>query len=518
MICVVLSTLLIKSTVVALECEVRDFRNYNDSTRDCNDVKSLTFKITTWERIPQDLINRTQSIHSIDVSSQGLKSLDNKDFCSWPNLKSINADMNNVTSLISRMFTGCRQLTTLSLSRNNISEIYDDAFHGLSLLSHLDISLNQIHALSDNIFHPLISLKTLSLNNNLIGAIDTDTFARNLNIESLDLSFNMIEVIEKASFWKLKKLATLDISSNPELNSVDLTEMERLYDVILKNDSITSLYIPKYVIKVNADSNKLTQLIIEPNGLLKELSVRHNFIQNIQSVQSANLLTFLDISDNNITDIDFSHLMSTQILQLVILDNPINSFNVEALTSLEHIHSIEISFNSLDNKTLNELDTETRRRKIALRDPNQNREQGNVIKPSINIPSVLPIPAMDFDSKTISPTSTEKSTTPNPASNDKKDGVIRELIKRIRNLESTQSDTSGVHTQMLENVSNLRVMIVCTIVAFSLFVSIQIAIFVSANYKGWHIPNVFSNSNGILTNHRRRTANGSFDPMMEEVL
>ncbi|XP_055313720.1 leucine-rich repeat-containing G-protein coupled receptor 4-like [Sitodiplosis mosellana] len=531
------------------ECEVRDFQNYTDSIKGCDDAKVLTFNVKLWSTPPKDLLNQTRNIHSIDVSGQSLKAIDNKGLCDWPYIKFIFAEENNITSLPSQALAGCHLLNTLSLSKNNISEIYDDAFHGLSLLTNLNLSNNQITSLSGNVFKPLTSLKTLRLNNNQMQAIDTDHFENNRKLEILDLSYNQIIAIDHGSFWKLKKLLTLDLSYNPGLNSLDLSEMDRLHDVIVNGASLTYLRIPTYVVNVFANNNNITQLKIDPNGSLEELCLSYNALRNISDLSPATQLTNLDISYNNITDIDFSYLMSTQIQRIDVLENPIKTFNVQALTSLPAIKSIEITTSNLDNRTLTVLITETNRLNIRLRDPNRDKER----KTSMTMPPVTPVGPVTLSTPTTISTTTAKLTpaptlapkttavpsiqkptpthAPTPsAPTNSKDGMNNDMLRRIQNLESTieshiktepnESSAPNQHTEMAESVANLRVLIICTMVAFTMFVSCQLAVFVNSNYRRWRIlmPNFFPIRHNGLANNRRTQLNGSMDPMVEDVL
>lgn len=525
------------------ECVVRDFNNYTDSIEGCNIKQVLTITVTLWSRPPRDLINQTRNIHTIDVSGQSLTAIDNKGLCEWPNLTYIDANENNITSLPSDVLLGCHRLTMLSLSKNNISDIYDDAFHGLTSLTNLDLSDNKILSLSGNIFKPLTALKKLLLNDNQIEAINQDHFEHCLKVETLDLSYNQLTVIQRGSFYKLKQLNRLDLSHNPGLNSLDLSEMDRLYGVFVDGDALTNLQIPTYVVKLRANNNKISELTIDPNGALEELYLSNNSFRNIASLSQATQLTELDISYNNITDIDFSYLMSTPIKHINVLENPIKTFNVQALTTLPTLRSIEITTSNLDNQTLTTLINETQHRKIALHDLNREEER----KRMITTPPVTPVPVNNFEATTAKPTTgpisiphptaapiaTKKPThTPTPSTqpNSKDETIYNDMLKRIQNLESTiethlktdpnQSNASDEHTEMAQSLSNLKILVICTIIAFSLFVSCQMAIFMTTR-GSWKIPMpnfISTHHNGRANRSTSRILTDSMDPITEEAL
>lgn len=519
---------MIQRVASGFECLVQDFQHYTDTIQGCNDEKILTFNVTTWTKPSKQLIDRTSFIRTINVSNQSLQAINNQGLCDWPHVTFINAEGNNISSLPAHAFAGCNLLSTLSMKKNNIAEMYDNAFHGLTLLTNLDLSNNQITILSDDVFKPLTSLKILRLSNNKIEVINSDTFEYNTKLEILDLSYNEIGVIGHGSFWKLKKLATLDVSNNPELKALDLTEMDRLQDVNVDSASITQLFVPKFVEKIFANNNKITQLTIEPNGILEELYLRNNSFRDIHQLAQAIQLNTLDISYNNITDIDFAYLMGTQIQQIIVLENPITTFNVQTLTGLPKIRSIEITTSNLDNQTLNDLVNETKRFNIVLRDPNREQER----KTSITMPPVTPVLINEATvTQSITSVGTVTKPVPIPKSTNSKDEVMNDLLKRIKNLESTietqmktkpnQSTTPDDHAEMAQSVANLRVLVICAIVAFCVLVSFQLAVFVTANYKRWTIPmpNAFSTRrNGLSNDRRTRILHDSMDPIMEEVL
>lgn len=544
MICIVLSVFVIHPVAVIaadLECQVDDFQNYTDSIKDCDAVKTLKFNVTNWVPIPQDLINRTRSINSIDVNNRSIEIIDENGFCAWPKLTAINAGRNKILTLPTDLLANCRVLNSLSLAKNRIGLIEEDAFRRLPFLTELDLSSNQIDTLDDNVFKSLISLKTLRLNNNKIQAISVDNFAYTTKLETLDLSYNSIQTIEEGSFWNLRKLVTLDMSHNLDLNALDLTQMDRLQNVNIDNASLEQLNIPESVVQISANSNKITKLAIAPNGILEELHLRNNYLPTLKELSMAGQLTALDVSYNNIRDVDFSYLYTTQIQRLVIVGNPIRTFNVSTLINLPYLRTVEISTDSLDKETMSELEDGTSLLYNLVRAPIKTPERRNVVEitestyaPSTESSSIfkstteISMRKKSRDSMvTIQPTPiTDDSTFETLAGDDTKDDMIIKLLDRIQRLESNQGNSSEQRRQTEQTVSDLRILIVCTIIAFSLFVSFQIGLFVYENYKQWNIPlpvsipNVIASSqNGVAHNrHGRTTANdGALDPIIEDV-
>ncbi|XP_031621614.1 protein artichoke-like [Contarinia nasturtii] len=510
----------LQHTSFGLDCFVSDFGNYNESTKDCSDVHRLTFiNISApWSRIPAKLIEQTQRIQGIIVDGQSLKSIDNKGFCEWKYLTSFSADANQIKTLPSRMLGDCHNLQMLSLSNNSVNDIFEDTFYGLSLLVELDLSNNQIVSLPDVVFHPLISLRVLLLTNNKIGVIDKDHFTHNSVLNVLELNYNQINFIEQSAFWKLERLQTLELSFNPELKVIDLTSMDRLHDVYINNCNLSNLHIPNMLEEINANSNKITRLSIDSNSLLSGLYLKNNSFQDISELTQATKLRTLDISNNNITTIDFSYLMGTQIRELFVLDNPIQNFNVNSLTSINTIKLIEISLNNLDDQTLADLMKETRDKHISVQDPNRVPRKYTTPLPIVTTSTnglTTPTNGITTQTNGLLTTPTNGLTTPSSV------GPVQiPTIPTTPNVPvPSPVDTIDSLLDRIKKLESLTTILIWVLVAFSIFISCQVVLFVVTNYRRCSIPipNIFSH-NGISNGQRDHIMTNSMDPILEDTL
>lgn len=530
-VCVVLSTSFAQRFVIGQSCQISDVNNYNESLKYCKfAMKILTLNTTNWQSIPQNLINQTQSVQTIDISNTSLQFFNETlNLCQWSLLTYINAEYNNIGELRPNVLGDCHQLNVLNLANNQIGRIFEDAFHGLTSLKQLDLNNNKITSLSAETFKPLVQLKILRLNNNQIGAIDKDHFAHNVNLQLLDLSYNNVAVIEKGSFSKLKELHTLSIEFNPNLNAIDLKKMEKLSDLIVNNASLLQLHIPQSVVAIDANYNQIEHLSIESNSSLERLSLKNNHLRNINDLATAINLTYLDVSSNNMSQIDFTLLTKTNISDIVLLENPIHKFNVSSLMSLPKIKMLEMSFSFLDNQTLMELLIQTKG-KIQLQDPNRELERKQSI---MTLPPVTPVMEMTTSInrvtiKTVSPIINGSATVMPSPNSTLEPNVINQMLKRIQKLEltitdssinkyPTRNDTTDDHNDIVQNVANLRVMIICTMVALAIFVVFHVAVFAMK-----HLPiptsNIFSHAPNGRLNNRRNPFSDSMDPIIEENL
>lgn len=514
LICILLSIVMIQNAA-GLECVIEDLKNYGDSIRSCNSVKTLTFNVTNWGLVQPDLVNKTNSINSIDVRNQSLRDIE-KGFCAWPKLTTINANLNIITSLHSNLLNGCSNLERLTLSKNNISTIDDYAFQNLTSLEVLDLSNNQIDKLNANMLRPLTFLKELLLNENLLQVIESNTFSSTSSLATLNLSNNLLQFIDENLFRNLKKLIKLDISSNSKLASVNLDGMDRLDFVNLDNASFTKLNIPSKVVKISANFNNISTISIDPKSLIEQLTLRHNSLWNINNLSGATQLTVLDISYNNFSEIDFSVLQSTKIQKIGIIGNQIQKFDVNKLISLPFIKTIEITKETLDNKTLADLTSvttttpsnasvlfvnHTRERQNFVNTVQMRTNSSNVQNKNSNLTLESSKSSVSDQNMTFNPT---VKSTPNSS----------DLIKVNVHLSESIQTLGSKYETIANSVDQLKVTLYWIKIGLLLFVLFCIVLFVYRNYDRWNSFNP-SQEFGIWYHHRTRTnIDGTTEPMI----
>lgn len=491
--------------VIGFKCSIPNIDNITTALQNCETpITALFFQNAKLSEIQSSILHQLPNVSFIDISDVKLISVENVTFCALSRLEDIDASKNILTELPSYMFAECYNLLELTLSENNLTKLRGDVFKKLTSLKKLDLSSNKIEVLIGDVFEPLVNLETLRLNNNRIRIIDDDLFAHNHNLQVLFLSYNLLETIQHGSFWKLKRLQTLDIGNNNELKSIDLTQMDRLQTVEVDQASLTMIYIPTNISQINASGNKITRIQADANSKLNILRLSGNRIHNLTDLSQLDQLNYLDLSDNGLTDIDFSCFSRIKNLtQLIINGNPFKQLNSTALLLyLPALQLLELSTDLIDADIKVELLEHVKKsnRQISISYQTDNNTTSNI-----------------QNTPTMSITSTSQPSTVDP---EQKDHLIKTLLDRIEKLETiikskmsgtTTSDTNDMHNEMEKSVANLRLMIVWTILAFSLFVSIQIGVFVKRNYNRFHIPGPFSPRSVLVRGQSR-------EPILEEVL
>lgn len=243
------------------------------------------------------------------VSGNTLETVSNKFFDQFPStlthlflegcsLTSYSAPLNKTASLISLSmddnifscpigncinFESHPNLKYLSLSNCQISTISCSAFLFNQKLAYLDISKNKIQQISNKLFtdtpaleslnlndnqlenvpnfHSLSNLKKLYINNNKIESVHQDSFSNLENLQLLTLSGNNIQFIESSVFDNLLNLVALDLSRN-QISSLEYRPAFNLEYLILSKNLISSLD------KVELSNTTLKYLVLIDNPLI----------------------------------------------------------------------------------------------------------------------------------------------------------------------------------------------------------------------------------------------------------
>ncbi|XP_065156009.1 protein artichoke-like [Atheta coriaria] len=127
----------------------------------------------------------------------------------------LNVHQNNLLNLkdTSYIFHNLSALHTLILFVNNISN-FDNALGYLPSLHKLDLSHQNLSSISNKMFPEISAIKYLNISNNQINQIYPNTFVNMQNLEHLDLSHNQIKNMHIASLHGLLVLQSLNLSYN----------------------------------------------------------------------------------------------------------------------------------------------------------------------------------------------------------------------------------------------------------------------------------------------------------------
>lgn len=352
----------------------------------------------------------------VDLSSNKIVALPSELFKDpSPSLQEIHLQNNSISVLSPGLFSNLVQLQALDLSINQLTSswINKSTFKGLIRLVLLDISSNKITKLEPEMFSDLYTLQILNLRNNQLETIDADTFTSMSNLHKLLLSHNKIKFLNAYSLNGLSVLSLLSIDNNaltgvhPEafrncsslqilnLNGNELTkiplalkDMRLLRTLDLGENLITSLDEPGFrgLNKVyglrlignqienisrssfrelpeleilNLAKNHITFIergTFEASPSIEAIRLDGNFLTQIDGLFS-NMpgLVWLNVSDNNLTQFDFSHIPHGLKWLDVHKNNLTELTNVYGLDDQLHLQTLDVSFNRLERITASSI-------------------------------------------------------------------------------------------------------------------------------------------------------------------
>lgn len=272
---------------------------------------------------------REMSFQSIDLSNNGLSMSQIKHF-----LRAIEGtkishlklsghvgkgfSFNNLPDPDNSTFEGLKNSTLqiLDLSKNRIFALRHGVFNPLREAKLIDISQNRVNEIHRNAFEGLQDqLKTLNLSHNLLGEIYSYTFHSLTNLEVLDLSHNNIGVLGYKAFSGLPKLKTLLFTGNALRDLGFPASLPSLHDLRLNDNRLT-----------------------------------HRFMSNV--AQFAANVTYLDISDNRVTDLESVYSLVSQLHHLQHFNfggNAINLCSRHSSVGPNRLQVLDLHGNSLQS-------------------------------------------------------------------------------------------------------------------------------------------------------------------------
>jgi len=304
----------------------------------------------------------------LDLSSNSLWSLPERELCHLLNLRSLNmshnllqdlADLglpstsdcplalgsldlghNKLRAVNSGALETARHLKALALHNNQISQVHDGALRGLANLKSLDLSGNEIVALPASLFEDTPQLQQLKLDNNQLSVISSRLFHPLSSLIILDLSSNILATgcdtcISKRSFKGLDRLVVLNLSGNKlsQLRHAMFEDLRNLQSLDLSDNLIESVPSESF----RSLSN------------LYSLQLARNRIRELSSGSLAGMhrLTSLDLQNNSVATIHKGSFRNLTFLQdLNLFENHLLSIP-EAVQRLSSLKTIDLGKNRI---------------------------------------------------------------------------------------------------------------------------------------------------------------------------
>jgi Leucine-rich repeat (LRR) protein len=295
------------------------------------DLKKISFSPNMISLIPKNMMDAMPNLIELQATEQGLTILDYSIFGGTiingsngitneiKHLENIDLSRNTIKQIENNSFSRTSSLKTLDLSHNEISLIEANAFDGLKNLHDLILNNNQLTKLSD--FKGMDNLNFIDLTTNKLTEINFDLFKTNKHIGKISLAHNQIIKIKAAETnWTV---AELDVAHNNLSDISDLKYFDKLQTLnVSRNHGL--------VLKTNDFSmmKNLTSLN------LAGIPLRNFSVKSFPTLPS---LKRLNLSDNELEEIQDADLWSTKFPLLNMIDLTKNNFKCANLKNFQQL-------------------------------------------------------------------------------------------------------------------------------------------------------------------------------------
>lgn len=368
-------------------------------------IDIINFRLCKFDKLRDDLFKTYPTVHTLNATKVGLKSLQPTNFWHSNKLTTIILSHNMIREITANLFHESIGIVYIDLSYNFIGSIEPNAFQHGNRVEYLNLSFNQIVELKPELMHRFQQLKYLNLAGNRLVKIESDSFLHCANLIEIDLSNNAISSFGGADVFPLEnRVEILNLSSNnisklaansfQPLRNLKLlllsnNKIQKMSSLVLKTRTIVNQIdfsfnqIQRIDFEVNVDQLNLSHNRITAAGVIKKmfnnlvnlthLNVSSNQITSLppNSFQNAQKLRHLDLSNNLIREISiqaFANLVNLEHLNLA--RNRLTKIETGTFSALRHLKTLDISNNALKMINVNILPLQPNRMELLCIDPN----------------------------------------------------------------------------------------------------------------------------------------------------
>ncbi|XP_050075895.1 chaoptin [Anopheles maculipalpis] len=325
---------------------------------------------------PIDAFRKLTALEALDLSNNRLKAVGDTAFHLLRNLVSLELHDNQIDTLAKGTFQADihTKLMMISLSYNNIKQLFTHTFVDLEELEALLLEDNRIETIEKRTFMNLGNLKLINLRGNRLTKIADEAFQNLPELEKLDLAYNSLAAFDFMYLDQVGSLTSLEVDvSHNKIKTLGIVENvtdpssghgsreqqqqqqqqqhqptihSNIRSLDFSNNNISRI-VPGYfrpaelsLMKLVLSSNKLSTITRELFGTIPHLH-------------------WLDLADNEITELEYDTLRSTRKLQVLKLShNLLTEVPSELFRNVNSLRVLELAHNSLkylpDNLLLSE--------------------------------------------------------------------------------------------------------------------------------------------------------------------
>ncbi len=308
--------------------------NYVLTSLDLSHNEELATLDITYEKLSELNLSNNKKLKTISVRNCGLSSitLPTADGESSATLTYLNLSNNELTDLDLSSYIG---LVSVYLSSNNLSNVtlLKDVSDN-ETLKYLNLSSNNLSSLDLSHF-PNLETFEFSENEKVIPVdLNKNINLKKIVIQNEGLTNIALPKLPEMSDGKELKLEYLDLSSNSLTERLDLGAYKKLTELRLQNNQLSS-------IDVSACTN-LQKMYLSGNALGSGEDDWNLDLSNLS------LLDTLDASNNQIKEITFPTVDGSSLRNVTLSDNK--------LASVDFSHNKKLQFLKIQNNSLTSLD------------------------------------------------------------------------------------------------------------------------------------------------------------------
>ena len=345
----------------------------NQTFANNSQIQALFISHNGLSEIQLGTFSHLTTMQQLHLSFNQLRDIQGSLFKANSVLRTLALDNNLIANLQAGCFQELVELRDLRLQRNLLKRIQRGVFYSFPALQELDLEYNRIEALEPQALQSLVSLQYLNLQGNRLIEVGGDSLLSGFpsSLKHVQLNHNQILNIHNGGLKGQTQLEVIWINHN-KLQKLstgifnDLTNCEKLY---LQYNELASIEPGVFqsmsqLVYLNLEHNNLAQLSIDlfkGANQLSELHLAHNHIMDIEAFVFSSLpsLRYLSL-DNNQIYVLRQNVFSRNDLkdnlpieQLSLANVMIEELEMDTLSSLKQLRSLDLSENNLNLSNLN---------------------------------------------------------------------------------------------------------------------------------------------------------------------
>ncbi|XP_044257365.1 leucine-rich repeats and immunoglobulin-like domains protein sma-10 [Tribolium madens] len=315
-----------------------DFKQLEEVDIENSNVGTIDTAAFDWKHLGTISFKKIQFGNTINLKAEALEEFICEDcqlsevpnLDNVPSLTFINFANNLIKNIPESAFSKLKKLEEVNLSNNSISELPMNLF-SKNEIDTLKLDYNPLKSFR---FHSDNVLESLSLAHCNLTIFDENA-TKNLTVLTLlDLSGNHLVVLPIDTFNPMKSLETIDLSDN---HLVELDDNIFSENILLNN--------------INLSNNKLKKL---PNFQSKSIVFETNIfscnncgLKSARGLENMKRLTTIDLSNNEINEIDGAFTEMSNLQKLFLSNNQIASIGLKSFGQNSKLETLDLSNNPL---------------------------------------------------------------------------------------------------------------------------------------------------------------------------